>query len=85
MGKLHLKSFALACGVLWGAGVLLLGWIAPSGYGGSFVSAIGKFYIGYAPGFAGGIVGGIWGFIDAFVGGAIFVWLYNLFVSKKQG
>lgn len=82
--KLHLKSFALACGITWALGVLGMGWIAATGYGASFVSAIGNFYIGYSVGFVGGIIGGIWAFFDAFIGGAIFAWIYNLLVGKRQ-
>jgi hypothetical protein len=40
--------------------------------------AIGRFYIGYNVIPPGSVIGMVWGFFDAFIGGAIFAWLYNL-------
>ncbi|MCL4403812.1 bacteriophage holin [Patescibacteria group bacterium] len=81
MEKLNVKKFAIACGVTWGLGVLLLGWLAGSGWGGQFVSLISSLYIGYGASFVGGIIGGVWAFFDGAVGGAILAWIYNM--AKK--
>jgi len=77
---LNPKAFALAAGVLWGLGCLVLGLTAAYGYGTGFEKLFSTMYIGYSSTFGGAVIGGIWGFVDAFIGGYIFVWLYNKFI-----
>lgn len=77
--KLNVKAFGLACGILWGASLIVMGiiaMIAPD-YMGNFVRAVGSKYIGYNTTAFGILIGGVWGFIDAGIGGLILAWLYN--------
>lgn len=79
-----LKPFALGMtlGLLWGLTVLFTG-LAAHYYltGQAFVTAVGTFYLGYGPTVAGSFLGGLFGFVHGFIEGAIFAWIYNLFVS----
>tara|TARA_B100000959_G_scaffold286405_1_gene364892 strand:- start:723 stop:980 length:258 start_codon:yes stop_codon:yes gene_type:complete len=81
--KLNIKAFALTCGLLWGTGIFVLTWwiIAFDGVT-SEITFIGRIYRGYNISPIGSIIGMAWGFFDAFIGGAVFAWLYNLFASK---
>jgi len=84
--KLNVKAFALTCGILWGIGLFALTWwiIAFDGVTHD-VTFIGRCYRGYNISPLGSIVGLIWGFPDAFVGGAITAWLYNLIAARCAG
>ena len=75
--NLSIKGFALAGGITWGGGMLLLGLVAALGWGRPIVDLIGSFYLGFAPTVAGSVVGGLWGFADGGVGGLVIAWLYN--------
>lgn len=78
------RAVALALGIVWAAGVMIAGWTAAANWGTLFVKTMASIYIGYEPGFLGGIIGGIWAFFDAAIGGAVFAYLYNLFVAKMK-
>ena len=73
----NIRAFAVTTAILWGGAMLLMGWIAPSGYGVEMVNLLSTVYIGYGPGLIGGLIGGFWGAIDGGIGGALFAWLYN--------
>ena len=78
MLKIDIKAFGLAGGILWSAGVLIMGLLAMGcGYCGNFVAGLGNFYLGYSASFLGSIIGAVWAFVDAGIGCAIFAWLYN--------
>lgn len=79
MAKLSVRAFALACGIIWGLGLLIIVLIAMAseGYGGAFIEAISSIYLGVAVSAKGAFLVLLWGFIDGFIGGAIFAWLYN--------
>lgn len=81
--KLHVKAFALTCGVLWGLGLFVITWwiIAFEGATGD-PTFIGRLYRGYNISPAGSVIGLIWALIDGAVGGAIFAWLYNLLTAR---
>ncbi|KTD61952.1 bacteriophage holin [Legionella spiritensis] len=80
--RLSPLALGLALGVIWGVSILLMGVIASFyTYGRAFVTAVGVLYIGYEPTILGSIIGGIIGFIDAFIGGVILAWLYNVFAG----
>jgi len=80
---LNPKAFGLAAGVLWGAGVFILGLMAATiGFAMPMVAGLGSGYVGYNATVGGSIIGGIWGFVDAGIGGWIFAWLYNMFAKK---
>ncbi len=84
--KLNVKAFALACGLIWGVGLLGLTWwlIMFEGATGEKLG-IGRFYIGYNVSAVGSVIGMVWGFFDALIGGAIFAWLYNLLSKPCRG
>lgn len=81
--KLNVKAFALACGLIWGVGLLFLTWwiIVFEGATGE-VTLIGRFYFGYNISPLGSVIGMAWAFVDALIGGAIFAWLYNLIAGR---
>ena len=81
--KLNVMAFALAFGVIWGLGVFVLTWwiIAFDGVTGE-ITMLGRIYRGYSVSPVGSIIGLVWGFVDAFIGGAIFAWLYNLLARR---
>ena len=79
--KLNVKAFALTCGLLWGLGVFLLTWwiMAFDGPTGE-ATLLGRVYRGYCITPLGSVIGLAWALADGLIGGAIFAWLYNLFV-----
>lgn len=81
--RLQVKAFALACGLIWGFGLLCLTWwvIAFDGATGE-TTLIGHIYRGYNISPTGSIIGLLWAFPDALIGGAIFAWLYNLLAGR---
>ena len=84
--QLNVKAFALACGLLWGIGLFALTWwiIAFDGVTHE-VTFIGRCYRGYNISPLGSVLGLVWGFPDAFVGGAVMAWLYNLIADRCAG
>jgi hypothetical protein len=81
--KLNIKAFALTFGLVWGFGLFFLTWwiIAFDGVTGES-TFIGHIYRGYTVSPIGSLIGLIWAFADGAIGGAIFAWLYNVFVEK---
>ena len=85
MAKLNVRAFGLSLGIVWGAGVLIMGITAMfSSYSAPFVASLSKFYLGYEATVLGSIIGAVWGFVDAGIGGVIIAWLYNKF-QKQEG
>ena len=81
--KLNVKAFALACGLLWGLGIVFLTWWLiilegqnPDGW------FLNRMYPGYTMTPTGSLIGMVWGFFDAGIGGLVFAWLYNLLIDK---
>jgi len=83
--KLHLKTWALTCGIVWGGGVFLLTWwiMAFDGATGE-ATFIGRLYRGYTISPLGSLIGLIWGFVDGAMGGAIFAWLHNWLLERNK-
>lgn len=81
--KLNVKAFACASGLFWGFGVFLLTWwiIAWEGATGE-TTLLGRIYLGYNLSPRGSMIGFLWALVDGGIGGAIFAWLYNFFLSK---
>ena len=78
MTKLNVKAFGLACGIVWGAAMFLLGLMNMcSPWGRALQQGMSTLYIGYKPTISGSLIGGIWGFLDAGIGGVVVAWLYN--------
>lgn len=79
--KLSIRGLALAAGLLWGGGLLVIGLanLAWPGYAAEMLKTCSSIYPGYhASGTFGDlIVGALYGFVDGGIGGAIFAWLYN--------
>ena len=84
--KLNIKAFALACGLVWGFGILFLTWwiIALDGATGE-VPFLGRVYRGYNISPLGSVIGCVWALIDGAIGGVIFAWLYNLIAARCPG
>jgi hypothetical protein len=79
--KLNIKTFGLACGIVWGFGVFCLTWwilyFEGSGASPLFLS---RFYRGYTLTPVGSLVGLAWGAVDGWIGGMIFAWVYNTLI-----
>ncbi|MBU1937692.1 bacteriophage holin [bacterium] len=83
--KLRPLALALACGIFWGATVMIsTWWLLIAGSSGELISLLGKFYFGYSFCFVGGFVGLVWGFVDGLICGFLFALLYNAFVRSPQ-
>jgi len=86
-GKCCALALGLALGILWSVGVLSVGvanHIAPT-YGGQFLTLIDSIYPCYnaQTGLVNLSFGVLWAFVDAFIGGFLLAWIYNLFTRKK--
>lgn len=82
--RLNILAFGFSLGLLWAVSLFSMGIITcsmTSGYGSSFVRALSTVYIGYHPGLVGSLIGAAWAFADAFIGGFLFAWIYNLCVG----
>ena len=76
-------AFGLACGLLWGFGMLVATlWVMIRG-GGEHLALIGRFYVGYEVSVLGAVVGLVYGFVDGFIGGWLLAWLYNRFAGAR--
>ncbi len=81
--KLNVMAFAIAGGILWGASVCALTWMALLGYGNVDAASIAKsYYIGFTVTPVGSVIGAIYGFFDAGIACAIFALLYNKLIRK---
>ena len=82
--KIHVWSFGLALGILWGGSLLISGLIAmTTGIAEGFVDSLGTMYLGYQSTIVGSLIGGAWGFFDMFLGGVLIAFLYNFFLSRS--
>jgi hypothetical protein len=83
--KLNTRALAIACAIFWGVMMLIMGVanVVWSGYGEAFLQLMASVYPGYHATHSVGqaIVGALYGAGDGLIGGAIFGWLYNLFVK----
>jgi hypothetical protein len=87
--RLHVIAFSLTAGFFWGAAILLvavLNLIWPN-YGHTFLQLAASIYPGYHPdsGIVSVISGSLYGLVDGTIGGALFAWVYNLFVHRLSG
>ena len=86
---ISVRGLALTVGILWAAGVFLVGLgnlLWPS-YGVAFLEIPRSIYPGYASttGFWGVIVGSLYALVDGGILGAVFAWLYNAVRPKEHG
>jgi len=77
--KLNTRAVALALGLMWSLGILLMSMTASAteSYLHNMVDFIASVYLGYSLSFVGIFTGMVWGFFDAAIGGFVFAWLYN--------
>jgi hypothetical protein len=73
------KAFAVALGILWSAGILLMSIVAliSTHYLHNVVAFFASVYWGYTLDFLGIFIGMIWAFLDAAIAGFALAWLYN--------
>jgi hypothetical protein len=85
--KLDLKALALACGIFWGALLLLvsLGDMIWPEYGEEILEIAESIYPGYhgPTGAGAAVIVTLYGLVDGAIGGFVFGWLYNTFVARK--
>ena len=82
--KLNVRAMALTWGILWGLGIFLATlWIILFDGASGEVTLLGRIYRGYNISFAGSLFGLLWGLVDGLVCGALFAWVYNLFVGRR--
>ncbi len=83
--KFNIKALALACAILWGLVMLVMGLtnLVWGGYGQQFLQTMSSVYPGYhaTRSIAEVVVGTLYGIVDGLFGGAVFAWLYNQFVK----
>lgn len=79
MTHINQTAFGLACGILWGLGMLLLTLASKFwGYGTEWVNLMNTIYMGAGTAtWLAVLLGGVWGFLDGFIGGWLLAWLYN--------
>ena len=87
--RLSVIALASTAGVFWGGAILMVALanlIWPS-YGRAFLELTASLYPGYQPGSGWGsvVTGTLYGLVDGAVSGAVFAWLYNLFVKRRPG
>lgn len=78
--RLNLRALAIALGLIWGAGIFLVGiaHLLWPGYGGAFLAFFAAIYPGYrVDGFGEVIVGTLYGLMDGAVCGLVIAWIYN--------
>jgi len=83
--KLNVMALALACGLIWGLGILFMTWfvIALDGSTGE-ITVLSRVYRGYNISLGGSIIGMGWGLVDGFLGGLVLAGLYNQFLPKPK-
>ena len=83
--KLNVQIFALTCSIFWGLGLLTITWwiILLDGVQDG-PTALGALYRGYTFTPFGSLVGFAWAIADGYIGGAIFAWLYNKLLGRKD-
>ncbi len=86
---LSVWSFALAAGLTWAIGTLLLALMSwRLNLGQEMVGVVGSVYKGFAPSWEGALWGLLWGFIDGYIGGLVFAAIYNgftcVFCCRKE-
>lgn len=79
MMRLNIKAFTVACGLIWGFGVLAFTWwrLLFEGPQKKDDTILGHIYRGYSITPVGSLVGFIWGLFDGAAAGLVLSWLYN--------
>ena len=83
--KLDVKAFSIAVALVWGIGIFIMTWwIIVFDGSTTETTFIGQLYRGYTITPVGSFIGLAWAVVDGAIGGAIFAWIYNYFVSRKE-
>jgi hypothetical protein len=86
--RLSIKGMAIAGGLLWGGGILLVGLInlARPGYGATFLTMMTSVYPWFHASHTGAsvVMGAIDGLIDGAIAGCLFGWLYNTMLDMSS-
>lgn len=83
MMRLNVKAFAVACGLIWGFGVLAFTWWRLAfERRGKDDTILGHIYRGYEITPKGSLIGFIWALFDGAAGGATLAWLYNAVADR---
>ena len=81
--KINIRAFAVSCGVLWAIGFfVLVWWSILTNDASGLVRFFSHYYLGTSLSLAGSLIGAVWAFADAFIGAALFIWLYNKLLVK---
>ena len=79
--KFNIKALAVACAILWGGCVFLVGLanLIWSGYAQRFLEMLASFYPGYHATHSIGevVIVTLYAIVDGLIGGLVFGWLYN--------
>jgi hypothetical protein len=79
--KFNIKALAIACAILWGGCVFLVGLanMICFGYAQRFLELLASFYPGYhaTRGIGEVTIVTLYAIADGLIGGAVFGWLYN--------
>ncbi|UTC24433.1 bacteriophage holin [Candidatus Comchoanobacter bicostacola] len=77
--KISPLAFGLSFGILWAIGLVIISILALyTGFAMSMVNVFSTLYLGYELTILGVIIGTLWAFVDAFIGGFLVAYLYNL-------
>ncbi|MHC5211384.1 MAG: hypothetical protein ACYTG2_11750 [Planctomycetota bacterium] len=92
--RINARALALACAVIWGGGILIVGLAATvlgvkhgnSYYGKDALLALASIYPGYTgtPGVGNSLIGALYGALDGLIGGAVLAWIYNACAGRKS-
>jgi hypothetical protein len=86
--RLSTKAFAIACSLIWGAAILLVGLfnLAFASYGAAFLQMMSSIYPGFdfTRSFGDVLIGTVYGLVDGGIGGFFFAWLYNLLAQTPR-
>lgn len=81
--KLNVTAFALAFGIWWSVGLLILTWwLMATGAQPATGMFLDRIYIGYSLTLAGSLIGFIWAFVCGTICGGILAWLYNVLCTR---
>jgi len=81
--RLNVKAMALTAAILWGLGLFAITWwLIILGHGDVKIF-FNRVYPGYQVTPLGSLIGLVWAFVDGLVCGAIFAWVYNVFLPKE--
>jgi len=79
--KLSPLAMGLSIGIIWSLSFVSFCILnIYFGYGAGVISALSALYIGFDLTPVGVLIGMVWAFLDAFLGGLILAFIYNLFV-----